>query len=128
MRLPDRIARTMSHRRDRLGISQACLARMVGLSTQTVRRFFAGHHGAASFETACKLAHVLGLSITVEETVTAEQIIARQATQRARHLAAMVQGTSSLEARGLSAPQLAVVEQQLMRDLLKGSRSRLWDE
>ena len=79
-----------------------------------------------AFETVAKIAEILGVSLSLQEDVPEEQLLMQRARARAKELAVMVQGTSSLEAQGLSPSAIKTIEQRLLHELLKGSRSRLW--
>ena len=57
----------LNQKRQHLGISQANLAEMTGLSLPTVQRFFAEEDNNVSLETTCKIAEALGFTIGIKE-------------------------------------------------------------
>ena len=120
------IVQKLNLRREHLGISQSILADMTGVSLPTIQRFFSEDAGNVSFETACKIAEILGCTLDTNETVNEQSLLEKQARAKARWLASIVQGTSSLEAQGLNKKSLAGVEENFYHKLLAGSRRKLW--
>jgi len=120
------VVQKLNLRREHLGISQSNLAEMTGVSLPTIQRFFSEDGGTVSFETACKIAEVLGCSLDANEVVNERSLLERQARIKARWLASIVQGTSSLEAQGLNKQSLTHVEEKFYHKLLGGSRRKLW--
>lgn len=127
-RYAESLIRILNRRRENLGISQARLAKMVGVSLPTMQRFFSGQARDVRFETIAKVAEVLGMSMGLQETMSESALTLRQAKERAKKLAQLVQGTSSLEKQGLSDESLESIENQFMLDLLKMPNSHLWSE
>ena len=77
-------------------------------------------------DTVYKMASVLGLNITSQEVTGTQDIIEKQARDKAKQLAAMVQGTSSLEGQGLEKSSYRAIEQNLFHALMSGSKRKLW--
>lgn len=116
----------LEHRRRELGISQSGLAERSGVSLPTVQRILTGRSPAASFENTLAIAHVLGMELDATPTASASEVLELQAREKAKKLVRMVQGTSALEAQGVSKQQITEMIQRTVGELLKGSRRRLW--
>ena len=122
----EKIIPYLDKRSKQLGISQSRLAELVGVSLSTIQRFFAGHAANISFETVRKIAEILGVRLDIYEEKPARQLLQEKAHEKAHRLTTIVQGTSALEAQGLTASSSAAVEQKLYYDLLSGSKSKIW--
>jgi predicted transcriptional regulator len=123
----DPFVRKLSDRRENLGISQNMLAKMTGVSLPTVQRLFTGNKNT-SLDTVSKIANALGLSLGFSNAKREEEVIAERARMKAKQLAKMVQGTSALESQGLDKDALESIENKILHQLLKGSRSQLWSD
>ncbi|MEI7668619.1 MAG: helix-turn-helix transcriptional regulator [Pseudomonadota bacterium] len=121
------IVRQFNQRREQLGISQSRLAELSGISLPTVQRFFSDNSSNISMETVYKMAKILGLNLIAEEVMDTQRIIENRAREKAQKLAAMVQGTSSLEGQGLAKKSYKMIEQNLFHALVSGSKRKLWD-
>lgn len=115
-------------RRRELGISQAALANRSGVSLPTVHRILSGHGSAMSVENILAIAQVLGMDLEAVPRVDAGTILEQQARKKAERLVRMVQGTSALEAQGVSSRHLGQMVKKTVQELLAGSRRRLWAE
>ena len=115
-------------RRRELGISQAALANRSGVSLPTVHRILSGHGSATSVENILAIAQVLGMDLEAVPRVDAGTILEQQARKKAERLVRMVQGTSALEAQGVSSRHLGQMVKKTVQELLAGSRRRLWAE
>lgn len=119
---------TIEARRRELGLSQAALAKLSGVSLPTVHRILAGHGSAASFENVFAIAQTLGMNLEAVSNIGTEELLEQQAQRKAVRLAGMVQGTSALEGQGVSRQQKARMFHKTVEELLAGSRRRLWAE
>jgi hypothetical protein len=115
-----------SHRRS-LGMSCAALAKRSGLSLRTVQRVLSGTEPRASLSAVVRIAAAMEGSIALQFS-DANQTRRRAAEQKAERLVDLVQGTMGLEAQAVDARTLAELRQRTVRDLLRGSSRRLWDE
>ena len=115
-------------RRRELGISQAALADRSGVSLPTVHRILTGNGSSASMDNILAITQVLGLDLEAVPRMDAQEILEQQARKKAEKLVRMVQGTSALEAQGVSARQIGQMITKTVRELLAGSRRRLWAE
>lgn len=119
---------TLEARRRELGLSQAALAKLSGVSLPTVHRILAGHGSGASFENVLLIAQTLGMNLEAVSNISTEQLLAHQARKKAERLVGMVQGTSALEGQGVSRQQIGRMITKTAQELLAGSRRRLWAE
>lgn len=115
-------------RRRELGLSQSALAERSGVSLPTVQRILSGHSPAASFENTMAIAQVLEMQLDATPVIPAQEVLEKQALKKAERLVRMVQGTSALEAQGLSPKHLTQMIKKTVNELLAGSRRRLWAE
>lgn len=119
------ITSELNARRRHLGMSCAVLAGQSGISLRTVQRVLSGVEKKPRLATVVALADCLGMPLHFQkETVTA--VRCRQARRKARHLMAIVQGTSALEAQALEGPALRKLRSKTVKELLAGSPRRLW--
>ncbi len=118
----------LESRRRELGISQAVLADRCGVSLPTVHRILSGHGSAASVENILAIAQFLGMELEAVPRLDAETILEQQARRKAEKLVRMVQGTSALEAQGVSPRHIGQMTKKTVQELLAGSRRRLWAE
>ena len=72
------------------------------------------------------VAAALGLALTAEPELSADELCEQQAEAKARELVALVQGTSALEAQGLTTDTLNRMVEETKHQLLTGPRRRLW--
>ena len=115
-------------RRRELGLSQSVLSERSGVSLPTVQRILSGHGRATSFENTLAIAQVLGMQFDAVTVIPAKELLRQQALKKAERLVRMVQGTSALEAQGVSAQHLGQMIKKTVHELLAGSRRRLWAE
>lgn len=121
----DILARRLNERRERLGLSCSAVAKRTGLSLRSVQRIMAGEESEPKFKSIAAIADVVGMAIQfAEEDVHA--VRRRQAEQMASRIVAMVQGTSALEAQGVSTSAIQDLREQTINELLGGSNRRLW--
>lgn len=115
----------LDQRRERLGMTFPALAERSGVSEPTVKRILSGRVGGASFENVAAVAEALGMPLTTEP-IDIEAFRERAAREKAERVARLVQGTSALEAQGVDAGEYRKLIERSVRDLLAGSRRRLW--
>lgn len=119
------LAGRLADRRARLGMTYPALAERSGVSEPTVKRVLAGRIGEASFENVAAIAAALGMPLAADP-IEAEDFIEQEARAKAERAARLVQGTSALEAQGLDAEQYRRLVERSVRELMTGSRRRLW--
>jgi hypothetical protein len=79
------------------------------------------------FSTLAAIAQAMGASVRLKlEGDDVERFKEQQAQRKARQLVALTQGTSALEAQGVSKGDLARMIKQTARKLLTGSTRKLW--
>jgi transcriptional regulator with XRE-family HTH domain len=120
------ISRRLNERRERLGISCSVLARRVGVSLRSVQRILSGEELNPGFSTVAKLAGELGVSVRFDDEVDVRTFRRRQAERKAERILAIVQGSSALEAQGLSRETLRDLREKTINELLAGSPRKLW--
>jgi hypothetical protein len=114
-------------RREQLGMSCAVIAARSSLSLRTVQRVLSGEETDPGFLTVTSMASALGLSMRFEgEDVDTMQ--KRRAEEKANQIVGMLQGSFALEAQALPEDVLKSMKDKTMRELLAGSRRRLWAE
>ena len=134
MDAPDTLFAQLEHRRARLGMSKADLARRADVSLPTVRRLLAGREKRARTDIVAALAAALGVEVRlsgspyVYECSDASAFRREHALAKAILLARLVQGTMALEAEAVDAEVLKRMEEQNFHALLAGSARRLWGE
>ena len=84
-----------------------------------------GHAAEASFGNVAAVARALGVSVELGES-DADTFLLKQATEKARRVARMVQGTSALESQAVDADTYERLVSRSVHELLAGSRRRLW--
>ena len=118
----------LENRRRELGLSKSALAERCGVSLPTVQRILSGHNPAASFDNTLAIAQTLGMELDAVPVIPAREVLEQQARKKAERLVGMVQGTSALEAQGVSARHIGQMIKKTVQELLAGSRRRLWAE
>ncbi|MEO2018953.1 MAG: helix-turn-helix domain-containing protein [Fuerstiella sp.] len=120
------IEQTISRRASELQISKVHLARLAGVSRATLDRLLSGGHVTTA--TLSAVADVLGLQVKIQvlPRITVKEVKRSFAARKADRLAAMVQGTSALEAQGVDAETLDDIKEQAYHELLAGPPRRLW--
>jgi transcriptional regulator with XRE-family HTH domain len=118
----------LDSRRRKLGMSMAVLAARSGVSLPTVQRILSGTHETASFSNVVAIAKVLGVSVKFRERIPLEKLRKRPARQKAKRLVGMVQATAGLEGQAVDANTVHHMVRRTARELLAGSKRRLWSE
>jgi transcriptional regulator with XRE-family HTH domain len=119
-------AQQFDRRRLELGFSCAALATRTGLSLRTVQRVLGGEESDPAFSTVVALGNALGIAVRFDDKADVRKLRRRQAERKASHVLALVQGTSALEAQGLSPKAMRDVHERTVNELLAGSNKRLW--
>ena len=120
------ISSRLSERREKLGLSCSVLARRVGISLRSVQRILSGEEANPGFATVASLARELGVGVRFDDEVDLRTIRRRQAERKAARILALVQGSSALEAQGLSNKTLRDLREKTIHELLAGSPRKLW--
>lgn len=128
MTIPQSLFEKLEIRRRELGLSQSALAVRSGISLPTVQRILSGHGPAASFKNTLAISQVLGMQLDAVPVIPTKELLKQQAHKKAERLVRMVQGTSALEAQGVSANRIDQMVKKTVQELLAGSRRRLWAE
>jgi len=121
------VANQLEERRKRLGLSCAAVAHRAGLGLRTVQRALSVDAIIPEFSTLNAIAQAMGAWVQVElKGPDVEQLKEQQAQRKARQLVSLTQGTSALEAQGISKRDLARMTKQTARQLLAGPTRKLW--
>jgi transcriptional regulator with XRE-family HTH domain len=122
----------LERRRQELGMSLAALVQRSCMSRATVERIFNGLYAGARAEHLQSIAKamgaqiILGESMKVEPIKSAHQMRQEAAREKARQLAAYLQGTSALEAQGMPMATVNEAEENFYCELMSGPPNRLW--
>ncbi len=119
------LTKRLDSRRRRLGMSHSALAARSGVSEPTVKRILSGRAGEVSLANVAAVAEALGVSLEFGER-DIDTMREEQAAKKAAQIARMVQGTSALECQGVDAKTLRQLVRRSERELLTGSKRRLW--
>lgn len=112
-------------RRNDVNITLDNLAKLSGLGSKTVTRFFAGDD--VKLSTIEKLTQVLGLDFAGNEVIDIKTLKDERATQRAIYIVSLVQDTSALEMQGLNKDVIDEMIHETKMELLYGDyRDKLW--
>lgn len=117
----------LQERRRKCGIPYKTLAEHAGVGMLTVQRALSGGTGVR-FDTIVAIAENLGLSIEIHPSKNISTMREEQARKKAKRIVAMAQGTAGLECQGVSNEALREAENNIMHELLAGSKARLWGE
>ena len=93
---------------------------------RTVQRALSGEAGDIRLESLLALAHALGAELGLVRVKKVRAILRRQARAKARQLAAVAQGSASLEGLAVPGPALRAVEAKIQDKLMSGPAARLW--
>ena len=116
----------MEAQRRALGMSRTALARRSGVSLSTVKRILTEREPKASFDTVTQVARSLGMDVCVTPTASRDEMLLRQARTKARQIVGLVQGSMALEGQAVQQSAIDEMIDQTARELLAGSRRRLW--
>jgi transcriptional regulator with XRE-family HTH domain len=122
------LLKSLDERRRELGLSYELLSKRCGVSRPTVQRILSGRNAAASFANVVAIAESLGLGLRLESTIDTGDLERQQAERKAKKLVGLVQATSGLEGQAVDAGAIRSMVKQTARELLAGSKRRLWSE
>jgi transcriptional regulator with XRE-family HTH domain len=117
----------LNTRRRKLGVTIGALARLSGVPVATVNRILRDP-AKARFEKVAAVGNVLGIDYANARIVPVKRVLRERATQKARYVAAVVQGTQGLEAAGLDSEGYERLVVVATETLLAGKKRKLWDE
>ena len=113
---------------------KTALASRAQVSLPTVNRILSGREQKPQLRNLEAIAKVLGVVVKfgaatgVEPVVDAFELRKRQATEKARRVVRMVQGTMGLESQAVDSALADQMIEQTVCELLAGSPRRLWSE
>lgn len=113
-------------RRQELGMTFEALSKRSEVPVSTLKAIFKKGVEHATFANVAAIADALGVDIEFADEVDSYDLRYQQAVKKARELVGMVQGTSGLESQALGQSQIEVMTQQLIHQLMAGSRRKLW--
>jgi len=120
-----KLIQNVQQRKKALNITIENLAKISGIGTRTLNRFFAGEDVRIS--TVEKLTEVLGLDLAGNEIMSLEDLQKQRANIKARFMASLVQSTSTLEMQGIERKNLNKIINKFEKQFLEGEyRDRLW--
>lgn len=115
----------IEERRKQLDITIENLAKLSGLGTRTVNRFFAGED--VKLSTVEKITTFLGTNLAGDEKVSIKKLKKNRAAKRALFMASLVQSTSALEKQGLEKKEIEKMTKEFENQFLTGLyKDRLW--
>ncbi|MCK9257412.1 MAG: helix-turn-helix transcriptional regulator [Sulfurospirillaceae bacterium] len=115
----------IEERRKQLDITIENLAKLSGLGTRTVNRFFAGED--VKLSTVEKITTFLGTNLAGDEKVSIKKLKKNRAAKRALFMASLVQSTSALEKQGLEKKEIGKMTKEFENQFLTGLyKDRLW--
>jgi transcriptional regulator with XRE-family HTH domain len=113
-------------RRQELGMTFEALSKRSGVPVSTLKAIFKKGVEHATFANVAAIADALGVDIEFADEVDSYELLHQQAVKKARELVGMVQGTSGLESQAVAQNQIDMMIQQLIHQLMAGSRRKLW--
>src|SRR5258708_360305 len=128
------LARQLERRREQIAMPKTALASRAQVSLPTVNRILSGREQKPQLRNLEAIAKVLGVVVKfgaatgVEPVVDAFELRKRQATEKARRVVRMVQGTMGLESQAVDSALADQMIEQTVCELLAGSPRRLWSE
>ena len=115
----------LDEQRKALGMSCRVLAARSGLSLRTVQRAFSNHTRGMHLRSLLAVANALGAAVELRKQ-SPDRLREQQARKKARHLAALAQGTAALEGLAVQKKALRGVERRIATELIVGPSIRLW--
>jgi transcriptional regulator with XRE-family HTH domain len=116
----------LDKRRQELGMTFEALSTRSGVPVSTLKAIFKKGVEHATFANVAAIADALGVDIEFADEVDSYELLHQQAVKKARELVGMVQGTSGLESQAVAQNQIDMMIQQLIHQLMAGSRRKLW--
>jgi transcriptional regulator with XRE-family HTH domain len=121
-----KIVRQLDTQRRELRMTKHALSQRTGLGSRTVQRVLSGRDtGKTTLETILLIAAALEVRLE-PKTGSAYRARRKEAMRKASKLAAMVQGTSALEAQAISDGALREIRHEIADKLVSGSGRELW--
>ncbi len=120
------LVRFLDRRRNQLGVTYQALAERSGVSLPTVSRILGGGQQSANLSTVLAIARVLGVRLNFDAESDVDDLLERQARQKAERLVGMVQGSSALEGQGLDEATRERMVRRTVHELRAGSKRKLW--
>ena len=117
----------LNTRRRKLGVTIGALARLSGVPVATVNRILRDP-ATARFEKVAAVGSILGVDYANARKVPVKRVLRERALQKARYVAAVVQGTQGLEAAGLDSAGYERLVAVAAETLLAGKKRKLWEE
>ena len=112
-------------RKKEIGITVDNLAQLSGIGVRTVHRLLSGDD--VKLSTVEKITETMGLDLAGNTIIPLDRLRKQRARQKARYLATLVQGTSTLEKQGLDPKGIDQIIKLFEDTLLYGQyRNRLW--
>lgn len=116
----------LDDRRQELGMTLEALSKRSEVPVSTLKAIFRKGVEHATFGNVAAIAEALRVDIEFADEVDSYQLLHQQAIKKARELVGMVQGTSGLESQAVEQSQIDLMIQQLIHQLMAGSRRKLW--
>jgi len=116
----------LDDRRKELGMTLESLSRRSDVPVSTLKAIFRKGVEHATFGNVAAIANALYVDIEFADEMDSYPLRHQQATKKARELVGMVQGTSGLESQAVEPGQIELMIQQLIHQLMAGSRRKLW--
>lgn len=117
----------LEKRRRELGMSRSTLARRSRVSLPTVNRIMSQQYQRPTFAHVAAIADVLGVELTAVPKAESEDLRRSQASNKAKRLVGLVQGSSGLEGQALEQQEVETLVAQTTEKLLRSKR-KLWAE
>jgi transcriptional regulator with XRE-family HTH domain len=118
--------RKLDQRRQELGMTFEALSKRSGVPVSTLKAIFKKGIEHSTFANVAAIADAIGVDIEFANEVESYELLHQQAVKKARELVGMVQATSGLESQAVAPNQIEVMIQQLVHQLMAGSRRKLW--
>jgi predicted transcriptional regulator len=115
----------ITNRKKELGLTNANIASLSGITERTVMRLFAGLD--VKFSTIEKITQLLGIDFAGNEVIDINTLRHNRARTKALYVASMVQDTSSLEQQGLNTHQLDKLVSNIQNRYLNEYQKNLWN-
>ncbi len=119
------LVRFLDRRRHQLGVTYQALAERSGVSLPTVHRILGGGQQSARLSTVLAIARVLGVRLNFDAESDVDDLLERQARQKAERLVGMVQGSAALEGQGLDDDTRERMVRRTVHELRAGSKRKL---
>lgn len=122
------IANDLIERKFALGLTNAEISKISGVSKTTVDRVMAGRHDRATFANIARIAAALEMDVRFVPIESADAVLERRAKIKAKRIVDSVQASSGLEAQALGARELQQMTKRTVHELMAGPRRRLWQD